>query len=969
MVLRIVRACETRDLEPELVELALDSGEPATLRALAIRGLERFGSEGGRASLVSLALRSLSEDEDETEEVRGAALDATYTHCLDIEETLASLTEPREHEGGYMHFLRWTLPAGITADDLPVALRWATEVEPLATHESGLNSVVDAILERAWPRVRDPEIGERLASVVHERLRRRIAPFGREHAADIASPFRDADRRRMLLRYLVNWATDPLETTGELRPDLLVDAEPPLLCDEDRAWLLDRVEETIGGPAEIRWISLILWVAYMEEPELERLFGLFEHSELLRQRIAPTYEDIPIARGLARVGRERFEKEFPELALARPSGRDQEIRTALAASERGDLDAWRRLNESMRFGPEDRDEDVDEREADLTRTPGWKRADAATRERILIAARSFIERADPCEDESPDPQSPTEESFDPQSVFVTGCRALLLLAARAPSSLKELGESTWGRWAPIIFDLSIETFSPEEEAVAQWLFVAAAEGAPVEVADWATAIVERRVKAGADHLGLVGRLERVHNQPLTDALLAKLTEPMRPGVLGELLTWAIAREPQRAAELVRPRLAPDAIADSADSRASARAVAKVLLEDLPSVGWPVVRGFLETDRALGIEVLREATAWGPIETGDLDDVQLAELVTVVLDLSPFDIEPGGSNGDNAEAPERAEALTPPGYRLEAIRSTQAQLLGALSERGSAEAVAAVEDLHRRFPDHVPRTVLRAVKEARRSQSRALGPRQVLLLCSSNTARVVFSDRGLQEAVMASLGRIQRRLREGRSPAAPELWSGKQPRKEEELSDWLARELERDLSTGGKFVGREVQVKPNPTGRGRGSSTDILVSAPIGELVDGSETVTVVLEVKGCWEPKVKTRMKDQLVEDYLASLGTRCGIYVVFWFPLDEWTPEDSNRGRGVSGMESASVRELFKAQAEELGEGDDLSIESFVFDCTLRRPGQRGSSSLRAAISGQEDRRDQGATTRRETGGGDAER
>jgi hypothetical protein len=933
VAIAIARSCQRRDLEPDLLELALGPEESVYLRALAVWGLAKFGSGETRAQLVPLALESTPNDEGG--DVMGAALAATCPCHLDIEKTLASLTEPSEMaRGGYAFFLRRVLPDLITSDDLPVALRWAAEVQPGRIDEADeFNLLVDAILEKAWSRLRDPEIGKQMAKVVGYRLACGATPFGRRHVEDDKSTFCDGDRRRMLLRHLVNHLGDGPMAMGEVEPADLLDARPQLLCREDIGWLLDRFEEAIGTPREGQWIALVGWCGVSDEPEFGRLFDLFDRSQRLRREVAPMFDDIPLGSMREEIMRQRHDIENPPGPPPFPE-MDRRIEFTLEEFERGELKAWGRLNDQMRFGPPGADKDVDEHQVNLVRLPGWERADASTRERIVAAAHSFLERADP---------ETAETLCELESVVLAGFRALHLVADREPFRLDQLAESTWGCWAPVVFRIDVRSESSAEDQILDLLFEKAAAAAPGELASWAAELIDRQVnkeddeEEGEEEAGDEGneeeedeqrgeflyglwRVRRIYEPLVTEELLPRLASEEMGRWIPNLFAWAIEREPDRAVELVEPRLEPEAIARSPEGRAIARAIATILLRRMPSVGWPVTKRFLASDRELGLDVLRGVTVGESVDTTGFADPELVEFVSLLFEVFPPD-DDSGALGDTD--PDRQRAW---------VKETQSQMLAALAERGNAKALAALEELHDRYPIPQLRAALRAGKEMRRSRSPALAPEHVVKLCSVSDARLVFSERDLQLAVMASLGRIQRRVRTGSPPAAPQLWSPPphRPRGEDELSNWLAHELTTDLRAGGKVINREVQVVPNPTGKGRPKSADIQVTAPLGEFVEGAGNARVLIEVKGCWERKVKSAMKDQLAENYLKRLDLKFGIYVVFWFPPDGWTAKDSNWGRGVSKLDLSAVRDLFEAQAEELNSTGRVSVGSFVFDCSL---------------------------------------
>jgi len=57
-----------------------------------------------------------------------------------------------------------------------------------------------------------------------------------------------------------------------------------------------------------------------------------------------------------------------------------------------------------------------------------------------------------------------------------------------------------------------------------------------------------------------------------------------------------------------------------------------------------------------------------------------------------------------------------------------------------------------------------------------------------------------------------------------------------------------------------------------------------------ETLTAIIEVKGCWNPELAHAMQTQLVDRYLRGWDCRYGIYVVGWFACDQWDSADTRK-------------------------------------------------------------------------------
>lgn len=159
-----------------------------------------------------------------------------------------------------------------------------------------------------------------------------------------------------------------------------------------------------------------------------------------------------------------------------------------------------------------------------------------------------------------------------------------------------------------------------------------------------------------------------------------------------------------------------------------------------------------------------------------------------------------------------------------------------------------------------------------------------LAADSRTRQVDGGDQ-LLHVVIESLGRYQRKLR-GEILASFMLWDRRadekfRPKEEERLSDALKLHLEDDLVGRGIVANGEVVIRGGSGGR-PGERTDIHIDAIIpGHRSGVFDRVTAVVEAKGCWNGEVLTAMRDQLRDRYLDEGGSRHGLYVVGWFPVE----------------------------------------------------------------------------------------
>jgi len=131
------------------------------------------------------------------------------------------------------------------------------------------------------------------------------------------------------------------------------------------------------------------------------------------------------------------------------------------------------------------------------------------------------------------------------------------------------------------------------------------------------------------------------------------------------------------------------------------------------------------------------------------------------------------------------------------------------------------------------------------------------------------------------------------------------------------------------VAREVEIRRGE-GSGTGEETDIHVTAVIPGLTEGSyEQVRVIIEAKGCWNQKLKTSMKDQLVDRYLKDNECYHGIYLVGWYICDQWDKDDRRKTK-TPKWSLQEARQFFEKQADNLSASGN-NIRAVVINTSLR--------------------------------------
>jgi hypothetical protein len=179
-------------------------------------------------------------------------------------------------------------------------------------------------------------------------------------------------------------------------------------------------------------------------------------------------------------------------------------------------------------------------------------------------------------------------------------------------------------------------------------------------------------------------------------------------------------------------------------------------------------------------------------------------------------------------------------------------------------VAAIERIVRARPDEswFARILADVQRSLRERGWEPLTLDEIDQLAESRRARVVRSDADLLAATLGALDEIQARL-QADTPSAYLLWDthAKRPKSEEEISDYLAIELEQRLNARGVVVNREVQVRRSKPS-GLAERTDLRVEAvrPDQDAMRSTGTLRIPGEVKGIWNKEVIESLETQLVQ-------------------------------------------------------------------------------------------------------------
>jgi hypothetical protein len=360
LALLIAEKCRLTELQPELLQVALDAADNPQVRARAVSALKYCG-DAGVPALVRPSLAAGQGGPDPNNDIKGNALDLLWPDHITSAELFPLLTPASDNYfGAYWLFAR-TSPDTLKTVDLPPALDWATRFIAQSNHIGGFHAkgLADAIMFKTWKVFENQELSKLFLDHIAVRLSHHgDLCRGSDHDAQKAflSEIRDdATRRRKFLLALCAHNLDRFEAYNYQRVGLLLDVDlrwllsiapggsnpaPGLnletLCNLiECAFAVDNVDhfEALYAAAE-RWPALraryAVWFdgICLDSPGAEQAREQQRQLQELKNKLRPPIAPDPGKEVLARLAQARpagglvRTHSFPDADTAEPSLRD-----------------------------------------------------------------------------------------------------------------------------------------------------------------------------------------------------------------------------------------------------------------------------------------------------------------------------------------------------------------------------------------------------------------------------------------------------------------------------------------------------------------------------------------------------------------------------------------------------------------------------------------------------------------------
>ena len=897
---RIARDCEIRSLGQPLLDIALSDAEIHELRTIAAYAIADVGSEEERGRLRPL-LRASSEI-DPNDQLRGAALNAIYPGDKYDDQMWDYLEHPRESLffGSYNNFLTYAVVPKLNERNLPAALRWCAK-QPIADL-GPIPELEGEIFRVAIEHIEAPAVAELFAQGIFERCKsyRGFPDRGhkKEGLADILAND-DARRRRFLEAFV------PLLT---IENEHLLVHPVNLLRPNDLQWFIDRVtsEKSHSLQVDARIVSRLLARSW-EYDAAQAVWDACELSPALAAECKPLFNPVPLDSEFAKWERRTQADLFKENNIQVAPALLPRCEAALEKIESGEADEWLRLISEM---------SIDEggtrymafRQMDVDKLPGWLQASDEMKLRIVAAAKTYLTQT----------TFPTINEFPSRQVMngaSAGVNALALLQLMEPSYLEAQTADFWIRWIPSL--IGDGRAGDDNESVIGAVLQLALKAAPDVMNAKLLEQIQFENSGEQRFLFCSLMVDRAWSEGLGIALLRQLRENLfvasiQGVLLSKLIRQNVAGAKEWAEETVRTEYKSE----------HGLALASTLVNASDDASWNVLWPLIQGDSQFGRELL-EGVSYGSLEkssfTAKFSDQQLGELYGWLLEQYP-------PSGDR-----RASGAVGP---VDTARFLRDGTLERLKQRATFEACDALARVELRFPQHQwlafhfdqAETLACAV-----TWEPPL-PKDILAIGADHSKRFVESGEQLLGVVLESLSRLQRELH-GDLAGVGDLWNSDKadwwPKQEEDVSDYIARFLRRDLVDRGVVINREVQIRRGRRGEMPGQNTDIHVDATprAGSQTDHYGAISLIIEVKGSWNDGLMIDMERQLRDRYMKNNNCRIGVYVVAHFSAERWIATDDRRAKSRTHNIEELRAQLGKQAREFSG---SVLIRSYVLDASL---------------------------------------
>jgi hypothetical protein len=581
----------------------------------------------------------------------------------------------------------------------------------------------------------------------------------------------------------------------------------------------------------------------------------------------------------------------------------------------------------------------------LATTPGWKEADAETRNRIVEAAKRFLTT------DSDQPERCLSKPLN--SILSDHVAAMWLVMEHDLSWLEARPAEWWQRWSwYILRELrpgSSNGHGQQALVISLLQLLHKRAGRTVR-----TAAEELVTSPSSDARRLLSSLLEPLCSIVDTELDTRLCDRLVAGqihndLISDVAQFVLSRNSGDALSACLKCIEPESVSKAEELSVHA---AVALLQEQALASWENVCKFLHRRPDLAARVLGEfahgeffgTLSRKPSRVADLDCEQIGQLVALLLQAFPPDYDPRHNGAHNTGPDDSARRL-------------RDQLISWLGGQREIKAVEALRLLEQQFGEKFPwlrRPRAQGERAYRQSRWLPIPPKAVAEVLASADKRLIRSGPDAVEGVVAAIQYYGDRLQQEGLNDIEDLWNlpnkgSPTPKGEQRVSVKICAAIRDYFREYAVTADREVEIFRRKIGQhlggSPGSEIDVLCSIP-AEGVTGTDPITLPVEVKLSHNPEARSGMRDQLVDRYMRQLGTSYGVFVLAWMG----GPIRGSTYRPLWSSLSEAQQDLTN-QAIEVGARDGLCVRALVVDASLskfkkpKRP-YRGTTSRRRPTS-----------------------
>jgi hypothetical protein len=894
----IAMACNVKELQGLLVEIVLDKSENCHIRIRAAGAICLMGDDDTKKRLEPLARGEAGDDPDN--ELKAYGIKCMWPRHWTTIELLSNITIPRRDiYGAYFRFLRWEIAPRLSSHDLTANIAdiiniindWpyeGSEYDPLTV-------ISDEILNIAWSQITDDLTMKSLSQLILSRIKKNNPICDKQVWKALSS---DEGKRHAVIKFIV----ESIDIDEKICRMFIIN-QTPLILEDDFPWLLKQIESSPSEKQKLWAIFIVNTVReYYPAEWINAFLEVHSRLQILQERYLTFWElDSEYSRNAKESYLERIRWEKVDKQRSPVPPISESIEASLKKIETGTINEWVNLACYLSINQETGDL------LEFHYVHGYKSTDEQKHRRILEAARKFI----------------LGYSLEGDEWFGKGSYSwkvnAIYLAIRLIAEDKELVDSIsnniWINLVPHMVDCP--SFDDRKSRCV--LFELAYQKAPEAAKSYLLRLIDsENERFGNIHF--IDYLKDCWNADLTSLIIDKINSlNLKPVSFRNIVEFLIDIGVTEVEDIIVKQITQNNL-----QREILIESVSLLLIYWGEKQWSLIWNLFQKQPELADEVLGNIVRNAEF-TNNLSESHLGDIYSFMSERFPPEEDP------------KREGVHTVGTR-EMLADLRNAVLMKLVNKGTREACAAIESLINKLPEQRLYLIWR-LKEAQSNKLRKtwipLTPSQIITLLQDRNRRYIENEEQLLSAIIESLNRMEEDYKKSSLPAVERLWNYEgrgnkrknfRPKDEESLSDEVARWIRGDLSPSrGVIVNREVQPR-------RGQKTDIYINAiKLDNMSEDAKTLTVVVEVKGCWNDAILTAMETQLFEKYMKENNISCGLYLVGWYMCNKWDNSDKQKEETLK----ISIEELINRlenQANKLKEKLNCirDIRSFVLDLSL---------------------------------------